>query len=61
MFWPTLVCKITIFAEQSCFYYNADRLTGKDLDTINKDTERDNFMSAPDALCYGLIDQILKK
>ena len=32
--------------------------TGQDLDTIQRDTERDNFMTAEDALAYGLIDKI---
>ena len=34
--------------------------TGKTVSTIDKDTNRDNFMSADDALKYGLIDQIVK-
>lgn len=33
--------------------------TGKPVETIGKDTERDNFMSADDALKYGLIDKVL--
>lgn len=33
--------------------------TGKDLKTIEKDTERDYFLSAEEALNYGLIDKIL--
>ena len=33
--------------------------TGKTVSAINKDTNRDNFMSADDALKYGLIDQIV--
>ena len=32
--------------------------TGKPLKTIEKDTERDNFMTAQEALEYGLIDKI---
>jgi ATP-dependent Clp protease protease subunit len=32
--------------------------TGKDLDTIARDTERDNFMTAAQALEYGLIDEV---
>lgn len=35
--------------------------TGQSLKTIEKDTERDNFMSAEDAIKYGLIDSILSK
>lgn len=33
--------------------------TGKDLKTVEKDTDRDNFMSSEEALEYGLIDKIL--
>lgn len=33
--------------------------TGKKIDHIAKDTERDNFMSADEAVDYGLIDQVL--
>lgn len=32
--------------------------TGKDYETICKDTERDNFMTAEEALAYGLIDKV---
>ena len=35
--------------------------TGKPIDIIAKDTERDNFMSAVEALDYGLVDKILYK
>ena len=34
--------------------------SGKSVKTIEKDTNRDNFMSAEVALEYGLIDQIVK-
>lgn len=33
--------------------------TGQDLATIEKDTDRDNFMSAEDACKYGLIDKVI--
>ena len=33
--------------------------TGKPLETIQKDTERDNFMSAQEAKEYGLIDEVI--
>lgn len=33
--------------------------TGQPLETIERDTERDNFMSAEDALKYGIIDRVL--
>ncbi|MAM71978.1 MAG: ATP-dependent Clp endopeptidase, proteolytic subunit ClpP [Gammaproteobacteria bacterium] len=35
--------------------------TGQDIETIARDTERDNFMNADEALNYGLIDQVLSK
>lgn len=35
--------------------------TGKDFETIKKDCDRDNFMSAEEAKTYGLIDNILEK
>ncbi len=34
--------------------------TGKDIEQINKDTDRNRFMSAKEALDYGLIDKILE-
>jgi len=33
--------------------------TGKDLETIARDTERDNFMSAAEGVTYGLVDRVL--
>jgi ATP-dependent Clp protease protease subunit len=41
----------TIFSER----------TGQPLETIEHDTERDNFMSAEEAKEYGLIDEIMVK
>ncbi len=35
--------------------------TGQDLETINRDTERDNWMDAEEAKAYGLIDEIITK
>ena len=35
--------------------------TGQPLEVIERDTERDNFMSAEEALQYGLIDEVMKK
>ncbi|MBQ4071287.1 MAG: ATP-dependent Clp endopeptidase proteolytic subunit ClpP [Clostridia bacterium] len=35
--------------------------TGKPIKTIEKDTDRDNFMSADEALAYGLIDKVITK
>ena len=34
---------------------------GKTFDQVNKDIERDNFMTAAEALEYGLIDEIVDK
>ena len=36
-------------------------MTGQPLETIQRDTERDNFMTAEAALKYGLIDKIITK
>ncbi len=35
--------------------------TGKDIEQIAIDTDRDNFMSADEALEYGLIDKVLSR
>lgn len=35
--------------------------TGKELDIIAADTERDNWMSAEEALAYGIIDKVVYK
>jgi ATP-dependent Clp protease, protease subunit len=37
------------------------RHTGKTLDQIEKDTDRDNFMSSQEAKDYGLIDGVLER
>ena len=34
--------------------------TGQDYETIARDTERDNFMTAQQAMEYGLIDQVIE-
>jgi len=33
--------------------------TGQPVDVIEKDTDRDNFMSADESVKYGLIDKVL--
>ena len=33
--------------------------TGRPIEEIERDTERDNYMSAEEARAYGLIDEIL--
>ena len=35
--------------------------TGKSIEEIYRDTDRDNFMSAQEALDYGLIDSIITR
>lgn len=35
--------------------------TGQSIEKIGKDTERDNFMSAEEAMEYGLIDEVVVK
>lgn len=35
--------------------------TNQKLDTIEKDTERDNFMDSKEALEYGIVDKIIEK
>ena len=35
--------------------------TGKAVETIAKDTERDNFMSADEAQEYGLVDKVIQR
>lgn len=37
------------------------RNTGKPLEIIERDTDRDNFMSAEEAMAYGLIDKVIEK
>jgi len=34
--------------------------TGNDVETIRRDTERDNFMNADDSQTYGLVDEVLR-
>ncbi|MBI3903307.1 MAG: ATP-dependent Clp endopeptidase proteolytic subunit ClpP [Nitrosomonadales bacterium] len=35
--------------------------TGQPVETIERDTDRDNFLSAEDAVKYGLVDKVLDK
>ena len=35
--------------------------TGKDVQTVTADCERDNFMTAQEAMEYGLIDQVIER
>jgi len=36
------------------------RHSGKDMKKIQKDTERDNFMTAKEAKAYGIIDSVIE-
>lgn len=35
--------------------------TGKSIKAVDKDMDRDNFMSADEALAYGIIDKVIEK
>ena len=35
--------------------------TGKDRETVEQDTERDNFMTAEEAKAYGLVDEVITR
>lgn len=35
--------------------------TGQPLEQIEKDTERDNYLTADEAVAYGLIDKVITK
>ena len=35
--------------------------TGQPVERIEKDTDRDNFLSAEEAKAYGLVDKVLDK
>jgi ATP-dependent Clp protease protease subunit len=37
------------------------RLTGQPLERVERDTDRDNFMSAQEAKEYGLVDHVLER
>ncbi len=42
-------------------YQILSKHTGKDFKTIEKDSDRDNWMKAEEAMKYGLIDEVLTK
>ncbi len=35
------------------------QMTGQSLETIQRDTERDNYLTAEEAMAYGLIDKVI--
>ncbi len=57
---------IQIQAEHILFIRNRmnrlySEMTGQPIETIEKDTDRDNYMTAEDAVKYGLIDRVVEK
>ncbi len=57
---------IKIQAEHILFIRNRmntllSQMTGQPLEVIEKDTDRDNWMTAEDAVKYGLIDKVIEK
>ena len=48
-----------ILSENTGKSYKKIEKTGNDIKTIEKDTERDYFMTSDEALSYGIIDKIL--
>ncbi|MEO8513800.1 MAG: ATP-dependent Clp endopeptidase proteolytic subunit ClpP [Ignavibacteria bacterium] len=46
---------------RDALYNILSKHTGKDFETIKRDCDRDNFMTAEEAKAYGLIDNILEK
>ncbi|KIL46506.1 ATP-dependent Clp protease proteolytic subunit [Jeotgalibacillus alimentarius] len=55
-----IAAKRILFLREKLNKILAER-TGQDFDTIAKDTDRDNFMTAERALEYGLVDQIMDR
>ncbi|AZV45195.1 ATP-dependent Clp endopeptidase proteolytic subunit ClpP [Peribacillus asahii] len=49
-----------LFLKEKLNQILADR-TGQSLETLQRDTERDNFMTAERALEYGLIDKVITR
>ncbi len=57
---------IKIQAEHILFVRNRmnhllSEMTGQPLETIERDTDRDNWMTADDAVRYGIIDKVVEK
>ena len=57
---------IKIHADHILFIRNRmnrllSEMTGQSLEVIEKDTDRDNFMTAEAALNYGLVDKVIEK
>ena len=54
------MCSSDLKTIDKLYKFLSDR-TGQTIETIQKDTERDNYMTAEEALKYGLIDGIMDK
>ncbi len=57
---------IKIQAEHILFVRNRmnhllSEMTGQPLETIERDTDRDNWMTADDAVRYGIVDKVVEK
>ncbi len=55
-----IAAKRILFMRERLNQILAER-TGQSLETISRDTERDNFMTADRALEYGLVDRIITR
>ncbi|MCG3056193.1 ATP-dependent Clp protease proteolytic subunit, partial [Escherichia coli] len=53
-----IAAKRILFLREKLNHILAER-TGQPLEVLQRDTDRDNFMTAERALEYGLIDKIL--
>ena len=56
---PMIPIDVAVSKAQILFFAPRIRKTGQDIKTIQKDTNRDNFMSSKIALEYGLVDEII--
>lgn len=50
-----------VMRTRDTLYSIISKHTGKDVDTILKDADRDKYMSAQEALEYGMIDRVLER
>lgn len=50
-----------ILRHRRMLYSIISERSGKSIEQIERDSDRDFFLSAPEALEYGLIDQVIKK
>jgi len=51
--------KEILYLKQKLNQMMADH-TGQPIERIERDTDRDNFLSAPEAVAYGLVDKVLE-